>query len=76
MAPNSQPWIFLGNNSQSISHPSNSFQRPTFSGVPNALRPQPAPGFTDIDKLERRINNNVERIINANMERMMRMMAE
>jgi len=37
---------------------------------------QPPPGYTDIDKLEKRINNNVERIINANMERMMRMMIE
>jgi len=51
--------------------------------VPNAPRPppfiaqvQPPPGYTDIDKLERRISNNAERMINANMERMMRMMTE
>jgi len=75
--------MFPENNSQSISHPSNSFQRPAFSGVPNAPRPppliaqvQPPPGYINIDKLERGINNNVERMINANMERMMRMMTE
>ena len=75
--------MFPGNNSQPISHPSNSFQRPAFSSVPNAPTPpppiaqvQPPPGYTDIDKLERRINNNVERMINTNIERMMRMMTE
>jgi len=44
--------------------------------VPNALRPQPAPGYTDIDKLERRIDNNVERMINSNIKRIMGMMNE
>ena len=83
MVPNPQPWMFPGNNSQPISHPSHSFQRSTFSGVPNAPRPpppiaqvQPPPSYTDIDKLERRINNNMESMINANMERMMRIMTE
>ena len=49
----------------------------------NAPRPpppiaqvQPLPGYTNIDKLERRINNNVERMINTNVEGMMRMMTE
>ena len=80
---NSQPGMFTGNNSQPISHPLHSFQRPAFAGMPNALRPsppiaqvQPSPGYTDIDKLKMRINNNMERMINANMERMMRMMTE
>ena len=75
--------MFLGNNSQPISHPSNPFQRPTFLDVPNVPRPpppilqvQPPPSYTDIDKLERKINNNVQRMINANMERMTRMMTE
>jgi len=70
-------------NSQPVSHPSSSFQRPVFPGVPNAPRPpppvshvQPPPGYSDFDKMERRINNNVERMINANMERMIRMMTE
>jgi len=43
--------------------------------VPNAPRPPPSiaqvqslPGYTGIDKLERRINNNVARMINANMK--------
>ena len=83
MILNSQPGMFPGNNSQPISHPSHSFQIPTFSGVRNAPRPpppiaqvQPPPGYTDIDKFERRVNNNVERMINANMERMIRMMTE
>jgi len=51
--------------------------------VPNAPRPPPSmtqvqfpPRYTDIDKLERRINNNVEIMINSNMDRMMRMMTE
>ena len=81
--PNSQTGVFLENNSQPISHPSNFFQRSAFSGVPHAPKPpppiaqvQPPLGYTDIDKLEKRINNNVERMINANMERMMRMMTE
>ena len=54
---NSQPGMFPRNNSQPISYPSNSFQRSTFSGVPNAPRPpppiaqvQPPPGYTDIEK--------------------------
>ena len=83
MVPNSQPRIFPGNNSQPISHPSHSFQRPNFLGVPNAPIPpppidqvQPPPGYTNIDKLGRKINNNVERMINANKERMMRMVTE
>ena len=70
-------------NSQPISHPPNSFQRPAFPGVPNATKPpppvpqaQPPPGYTDIDRMERRINSNVERMISANMEKMMRMMIE
>jgi len=70
-------------NSQPISHPPNSFQRLALSGVPNAPRPlppvaqaQPPPGYTDIDRMERRINGNVERMISANMEKMMRMMNE
>ena len=37
---------------------------------------QPPPSYTNIDKIERRINSNAERMINANMERMMRMMTE
>jgi len=80
---NTLPGVFPGNNSQPISHPSNSFQRLTFPGVPNAPRPpppvfqvQPSPSYTDIDKIERGNNSNVERMINANMERMMRMMTE
>ena len=55
--------------------------RDRLSGVPNAPRPpspvaqvQPPPGYTNIDKIEMRINSNVERMINANMERMMRIM--
>jgi len=73
MVPNSQP----------ISHPFSSFQRLIFSGIPNAPRPpplvaqvRPPPGYSNIDKMKRRINNNVERMINANMERIMRMMTE
>jgi len=80
---NSEPGMFPGNNSQPISHPSHSFQRPAFSGVPNAPRPPPPiaqvqslPGYTDSNKLEKIINNNVKRMINANMKRMMRMMTE
>jgi len=53
-------------NSQPISHPPNSFHRLAFSGVPNAPRPlpsiaqaQPPLGYTAIDLMERRINNNV-----------------
>jgi len=75
--------MFPENNSQPISHPSNFFQRPAFSGVLNKTRPPPpiaqvqlSPSYTDIDKLERRINNNVERMINTNIETMMRMMVE
>jgi len=75
--------VFPENNSHPISHLSNSFQKPTLSGVPNAPRPpppialiQPAPGYIDINKLERTINNNGERMINGNMKRMMRMMTE
>jgi len=77
---NSQPGMFPRNNSQPISLPSHSFQRPAFACVPNAPRPplptaqvQPPPGYIDIDKLERRINNNVERMINANIEGVLRM---
>ena len=51
--------------------------------MPNAPRPPPSiaqvqspPGYTDIDELERRINNNLDRMINANMERIMRMMID
>jgi len=51
--------------------------------VSNAPRPppliaqvQPSHSYTDIDKFERRINNNMERMINANMETMMRMITE
>ena len=43
---------------------------------PPIAQVQPPPGYTDIDKLERRINNNVERMINVNMERMIRIMTE
>jgi len=73
----------LIHNSQPISHLPNSFQRPAFLGVPNAPRPpppvtqaQPLPGYTDIDRMERRINSNVERMISANMKKMMQMMTE
>ena len=59
MVPNSQPRMFPENNSQPISHPSNSFQRPAFLGAPNAPRPlppiaqvQPPLSYTGIDKLE------------------------
>ena len=51
--------------------------------MPNAPRPpppvaqvQPPLGYTDIDKFERRNNNNVERMINTDMERVMRMMTK
>ena len=51
--------------------------------MPNAPKPSPPIaliqhpfGYTDIDKIEIRINNNVERMINANMEKMMRMTSE
>ena len=51
--------------------------------MPNALRllpsvaqVQPSPDYTDINKIEGRINNNVERMINANIERMMSMITE
>jgi len=51
--------------------------------VSNAPRPPPPvaqaqrpPGYTDIDRIERRINSNVEGMISANMEKMMRMMTE
>ena len=66
--------MFPSNNSQLISHPSNSCQRPHFQGIPNAPRPlppitqvQPPPGHIDIDQIERRLNN---------MEKMMRLMTE
>jgi len=76
--------VFPSNNSQPISHPSNSFQRPAFQGLPNALIPpphpvaqiQPPPGYTDIDKIERRLNNHMERMVNANMEKMMGIITE
>jgi len=45
-------------NSQAIFHPSNSFQRSVFLGVPNAHKPlphvaqaQPPPSYTDIDRI-------------------------
>ena len=76
MGPNSQAGMFPSNNSQPISHPSSSFQRPAFQGLPNAPRPpppvaqiQPPPGYTNMDKIERRLNNNMERMVNANMEK-------
>ena len=54
-----------------------------FPGVPNTPRPpppvaqaQPPASYTDIDRMKRRINSNVERMISANMEKMMRMMTE
>jgi len=37
---------------------------------------QPPPGYANIDKIERRLNNNIERMVNANMEKMMRMMTK
>jgi len=59
------------------------FQRLDFPCVPNAPRsPLPTaqvyapPGCTNIDKIEKRINSNVDRIINANLERMIRMTTE
>ena len=61
-------------NSQPISHSSNSYSRLTFQGAPNTPRPpphvaqvQPPFGYTDIDKIERKINISVERMINVNM---------
>ena len=51
--------------------------------MPNAPRPpapvaqaQPPSDYTNIDRMERRINSNVERMISANMKKMMRMMTE
>ena len=51
--------------------------------MPNAPRPppliaqaQPPPRYTDFDKMERRINSNMETMISADMEKMMRMMTE
>ena len=83
---NSQPGTFYGNNFQPSAQPPQSFPRPIFSGAPNAPRPplpvaqmQPPPSYTELDKFEWRINNNIERMINANnahMERMMRMITE
>jgi len=78
VGPNSQivMFSFSSNNSQPISHPSNSYQRLPFQGIPNAPKPpppatqvQPLPSYTDIDKIERRLNNNMERMMNANMEK-------
>jgi len=70
-------------NSQPISHPPNSFHWPIVSGVPNASRPPPpiaqalsSPDYTDIDRMKRRINSNVERMVSANMKKMMRMITE
>ena len=75
--------MFPGNNFQPISHLFNAFQRLTFSGVTNAPKPlppvtqvQPSPDYTDINKIERIINNNIERMINANMKKMITMMTE
>ena len=49
--------------------------------VPNAPRPllpvaqvHPPFGYTDIDKSERRINNNLKKMINPTMEKRIRMM--
>jgi len=76
VGPNSQAGMFPSNNSQPISHPSNSYQRLPFLGITNAPRPpapvahvQPPPGYIDIDKIQRRLNNNMERMMNANMEK-------
>jgi len=51
--------------------------------LPNTLRSpppvtqiQPTPGYTDIDKIERRLNSSIERMVNANIKKMMRMMTE
>jgi len=43
---------------------------------PPIVQVQPPPSYTDIDKLERRVNYNVERMINANMKIIMGMMTE
>jgi len=37
--------------------------------LPYAAQFQPPPSYTDINNIERRINNNMERMINANMEK-------
>ena len=51
--------------------------------MPSALGPlppiaqvRPLYGYTDIGKIERRINTNTERMINANMKKVMRIMIE
>jgi len=48
----------------------------SFQDIPNAPKPpslvaqvQPSRGYTDIEKIERRLDNNMERMINANMEK-------
>ena len=83
MVPNYQPGVFLRNNSQPICHAINSYSRPAFQAVPNASRTpppvaqvQPPPGYSNINKIERRINANVKRMVNANMKKMMRMMTK
>ena len=73
---NSQVGMFPLNNALFISHPSNSYQRPPFQGIPNAPRPpppaaqiQPPPSYINIDKIKRRLNNNMERMMNNNREK-------
>jgi len=60
--------VFLENNSPPISYPPNFFQRPAFDSVPNAHIQSP-PGYTNIDKIEKRINNNMEEMISANVKK-------
>jgi len=51
--------------------------------MPSAPRPplfaskiQHPLGYTDVDKIERRINNNLDGMTNTDIEKMMRMMTE
>ena len=83
MVSNSQSRMFLANDSQTISHPSNSYQMLAFYGILTAPRPptptsqiQLPPRYTGIDEIERRCNCNVWRIVKANMKKMIRMMTE